>query len=221
MGLETAAIIGLAGAALSAAGTGYQMSASNAEARRMNDEAKAEFIRQGKYQKQASGAFQKSLQDSTPAVQAQQQGEGTTALTDTMNKVAQTPVVTPSSVGNVAPDSLVGQEAQAKNKMSNAVTAQYGGMNEWQLRQWIKDLRAQQQLSLITNAARGSVNTLPLVLQQAQQSAEGDRAIGTGLSTIGGLAGAASSMGDTSTPSWMNMLRKPNINVNPNWSYKI
>src|SRR6267378_2232404 len=217
MGLETGALIALAGLAASAAGTGVQMYSSNEEARRANEAASAELTRQKGYQKQATGAFQKSLGESTPAVQKTQAGEGVGALLDVMGKVSAAPVATPSSVAGIAPSNTQEQETEQANRLSNATAANYGGMTEWSLRQWIKDLRAQQNLGIIQNLARGSEQTLPLMLGQAGQSAEDTRLLGTGLGAAGSAlssygatmprATIPTATGDGSEPSGINLGR--------------
>lgn len=186
MGLETLALVGLA---LSAAGTGAEMYSSAREGEKMNKAAEDEFARQRGYQKEATKTFQGSLAQATPAVQAQQQNIGQQKIQENVAKTqAVARNVIPTSMDS-GPSELVQKEATAAGAAQGAQLGRYQGMDEYSLRQWINNLRAQQQLQVITNLARGSEGTLPFVLNQARQSQEGTRALGQGLGALGSIVG--------------------------------
>lgn len=155
----------------------------------MNKAAEEEFLRQRGYQKEANKVLQGSLGQATPAVQAQQQDIGQQRVQETVAKAQQgVQNVTPTSVAS-GPSEMVQKEAAQTGAMQGAQLGRYQGMDEYSLRQWINNLRAQQQLQVIANLARGSEGTLPFVMNQARQSEAGTQALGQGLGTLGSVLG--------------------------------
>jgi hypothetical protein len=166
------------------------MYSSAKEGEKMNRAAEDEFKRQKGYQKEANAVLQGSLAQATPAVQAQQQDIGQQRVQEAVAKTqAGVQNVTPTSVSG-GPSEMVQKEAAQTGAAQGAQLGRYQGMDEYSLRQWINNMRAQQQLNVIANLARGSAGTLPFVINQARQSEEGTKTVGQGLGAAGSVLGA-------------------------------
>jgi hypothetical protein len=186
MGLEEIALVGLA---LSAAGTGAEVYSADATQRRENKAAEQELARQKGYRKEAIKTFEQNLGQSSPAVQQQQQDLGAQRLLQAASQTNKaTATATPTSVAG-GPSEMVQKEAAGLGQQHTQQLATYQGMDEFMLRQWINNLRTQNQLRVIADMARGSAGTLPLVLNQAAQSQAGTRVLGQGLGALGNVIG--------------------------------
>ena len=178
----------LIGLAVSAAGTGMQIAASKKEQSAMESKAQEELSRQQRYQKEAGGEFQKSLAESGEPQYQKQAAQGSQKLSDAYTNVKNIPLTLPAATASSPSAQIVEDRGtQALNKTSDAARAQLGGVNEFQIQQMIKNLRAQQQLGVIATNARMSQGVEPLELQAAGRSAEGLRGVGSLASTLGGL----------------------------------
>lgn len=191
--MEGATALALAGLAASAAGTGVSMSAQAAARDEANRKTQQELQRQRGFQQQGKQQFAASLGKSGSDVAQKQIDTGTQQHLAEYQKAQALPTAIsqptqldqPSqNLHQQAESAYVGQQGQAR--------AQLGGYSEWDLQQWIKNLRAQQQLGQVQNFARGSQNVLPYELEQAQHSQDTMQGIGTGLSALGALGGGVS-----------------------------
>jgi hypothetical protein len=191
-GAEVLALVALAG---TAAGTGLQMDAASNVRDQENKATSAELLRQKGYQKQATGEFEKSLAQSGPEVAQGQIDTGAANRLAEMNKVAAVPLNTgspldlgtPNPVQSAQSAALLSQQAQAKAKL--------GGYSDYDLAQWIKNLRAQQQLGMYSQFARQSQQVLPYELQDAARSGATESSVGGLVSQLGMLAGLAGASG--------------------------
>ncbi len=73
---------------------------------------------------------------------------------------------------------------------ADAVRARLAGYTDWDLKQAIKNLRAQQELQQIENFSRGSLSILPTELQSAAHAGDTLTGIGGLLSAAGGVGSA-------------------------------
>lgn len=193
---ETAA--GIIALALSAAGTGTSMAASAAEESAMNDKTKAEVLRQKGYQQKSTGEFERSLAQSAPKVAQQQIDSGAEARLGDLTKASQIPISGAGPLDLSAPNTVQAGQAAAQLGQQAQAKAKLGGYSDFDLQQWIKNLRAQQQIGMYGQFAKQSSQVLPYELQAAARSAEDMRGAGTALSAAGmltGLGGAAGAFG--------------------------
>jgi hypothetical protein len=194
-------MVPLVALALSAAGTGTQMAASEAERKKMEDKARAELSRQKGFQRQSQVELQKSIAQSGPDVARKQMDTGKQTLMDQYSKLADLPLAASSAAESIPVSQSTRGAAESTNQAAQQAQANLGSMDEWTLQQSIKNLRAQQQLGLVSSFARGSQGVLPYELQSAQHSAEGLRAAGMGMSLAGSLAGLYGSLGTLAAPA--------------------
>ncbi len=181
--------LALAALALSAAGTGVSMAASKQEQDKMNERATQEMQRQKGFQKQATGEFEKSLGQSGVERAKADTSKGSQILQDQYAKTASLPTGAESASASLPTSQVSEERAGAQNQAARVSQANLGGISEWDINQWIKNLRAQQQLGHIANFARGSANVMPWEIQAASNSRAGEHALGTGLGLAGSLLG--------------------------------
>lgn len=189
---------GLVALALTAAGTGTSMAASAAEQDAMNQKTKQEVLRQKGIQKKSTGEFEKSLAAGAPKVAQQQIDSGAEARLADMQKTAALPIGGASPLEMSSSNAVQAGQAAAQMSQQAQAKAKLGVYSDFDLQQWIKNLRAQQQIGMYGQFARQSAQVLPYELQAAGRSAEDMRGAGTGLSAAGalvGLGGAAGAFG--------------------------
>lgn len=191
-----AAAAALAGLALAGAGTGVSMSAQAAARDEAERKTRQELLRQKGFQQKGQEEFAASLGKSGSDVAKKQIDQGTEAVTAAQQQAGAVPISAsqatsvdsqPQNVHQQAENNYVSQQGNAR--------AQLGGYSDWQLDQWIKNVRAQQQLSQIGNFAHGSQNVLPFELQSAMHSQDDMQAAGTGLGALGALVGGLGAAG--------------------------
>lgn len=185
MGAETIALIA---AGLSAAGAGATIAGNERSRSHMEEQAQNELGRQKGFQRQAQQQFQQSADQSDVqhAMAQQQQGEQQrlAAMSATMSQ----PLLANNNPVDSNSQSITQQQGgQAALGQSAAAQAKLGGMSEWDLQQWIKNIRANQMLGIIGSNARNSAQVLPMELAQAQHSGDALRGVGMGLSALGAL----------------------------------
>jgi hypothetical protein len=164
----------------------------------MNDQVLAELSRQKGYQERSRTLFDQSLAQGTPAVAAQQTGEGARtreAAYTADQAVPITPTVAPGLAG-----SAVQQSAQnAQQARSNTARATNAGYENWLLSQAIKNTHAGQEIGMQSDFAHGSTGLLPLRLQQAQHAGDTLSGIGSGIGLLGSLYGGFSGLSGLSS----------------------
>lgn len=190
---ETA--VGLISLALAAAGTGTSMAASASEKDAMNKKTEAEVLRQQGYQKKSTGEFQQSLAKSGAETAQKQIDTGAAQRLAEMQKIQSVPVGGASPLDLSAPNTVQAGQAAAQLGQQAQAKAKLGGYSDFDLQQWIKNLRAQQQIGMYGQFAKQSAQVLPYELQAAATSAETERGIGTGLSALGSLVGVGGAAG--------------------------
>lgn len=181
-----------------AIGAGVSAYGAQESASSMEDAQKAELTRQRDYQKRAKGVFQEVVKQSTPEVVKRQMDEGTQHQMEQYQKLQQTPL-TSSAAASPAQDS-------AKNAMVSALSNRAaapigGGIPNWNILQAIKDLKARTLLGIVGNTASRSQSVLPFELRQASHAGDPFKFAGQGISTLGGLYGAYSSLNAPKTPN--------------------
>lgn len=168
--------------AATAAGTGLQMDANRRAGQAMNDRTADELRRQRRYQQESDPVFHRSLAESSPAATQRQMDEGAAARLAAMQAVSAvpqtfSPLETPSESQVAGTNAQLMQQALARAKV--------GGYSDWDLRQWIKDLKARQELATISQFANRSNEVLPYELQDAARSSSTESALGGLLSQAG------------------------------------
>lgn len=176
-----------AGAALSAAGTGMQMAAAKQSERAMNKSVASEVKRQRGYRDEAMQAYQRSLAESGRETAERDIGAGEAARAAAYQRLQEIPLAAPSNTQAPVETTSPGRSGAAKEQNMAKQQAAYMGLSEWQLRQLIKNMRAQQHLGMISTIARDSAGVNPFEVQQARHA-------GDTLAGIGGITSAAGSM---------------------------
>ena len=211
MGLSLGAIATLGSLALAGAGTGMQMT-GNAEAQSAeNDATNAELLRQKQYQDQGQSLFKQSLGQSGVETAQKQIATGAVGRQEAMTKQAAIPLTTSQASSPVATQSA--NVVTPKLAQSGAAEAKLGGYSDWDLQQWIKNLRAQQNLAINSQFAQSSDRVLPYELQSASRAGDTMRSIGGALGGLGGLVGTAGKLyvpTSLAGSSW-NMTNTPGI----------
>lgn len=173
------------GAAAAAAGAGLQIAGAEESTNAMNQALAENIAEQGQYQKQATGVFQQSLEQSSPASAQADMAKGVANAEAQYQQLESAPE---SETSTAAQTGSSGQPSSAlvrgKTQQSNTSQAALQGYTEWDLQQQIKDLQANQNLGIIGFNSRNLANILPYQVQQASQA-------GAELTGIGGLVGAA------------------------------
>lgn len=189
-GMTAAGTIGVLSALASAAGAGTSMAAQAAARDKANQDVNRELQRQKGFQQHGKETFVTSLGKSGSDVAKQQIDTGAQQHLAEYQKAQALPSAISQPGQLEAPSQNVHQQAENTyvNQQGQA-RAQLGGLTDWQTQQWIKNLRAQQQLAQNSNFAHGSQNVLPFELEQAAHSQDTMAGIGTGLSALGALGG--------------------------------
>ena len=196
------------GAAAAAAGTGMQMAAASEDRAAMAAAQQAELARQKGYQSEADATFKKSLKESAPESAA---GQLDKAAAD---RAAHYQEIESSTIGTPLPtrpsgNTVVGQPgtnggsatarasadaartASAWSDLGNAAQSRLGSYGDWGLTQSIKNARANQDLAITSNLARGSAEVLPYEMQAAQHKGDALASWGSLVSALGSVAGMA------------------------------
>ena len=173
------------GAILSVIGTGTSI-ASAAKARSdTNNAIQAQINAQKGFQDQATPIVNKSIEDSSPQAALGQIQQGSAQAKDLYGQLGQTPV----SQGLV-PLSAVNTQAVRQSMGQQADAASYGqGLHNYALQQWLSNMNVGNKLGSINTLSEGSAQAAPYLAQLAQQKSAGLSAIGSLLSTAGGVAG--------------------------------
>lgn len=182
--------------ALMAAAAGAQAIGQSQAKRAMESRTRAEMERQRRFREQGAAEFQASLAAGGRDVADEQIAEGTAKRTAEYDAATAVPMgSSTASTLSVVPQQKVGQAGeQAASKLSNRNRGQFMGLSDWQLKQLIKNARANQQLAITANMAQGSANVLPMELQDA--SHKGDTMAGISqLLNAAGLVYGLGSMG--------------------------
>ena len=192
MGVPIAAL----GALAAAGGTAAQVYGNRQVANAQNRAVQAELDRQQSYRQQGKKAFETSLAQSSEPVAREQVQAGADQRLATMDKVAGVPLV--ASQANPVETQGVNVVTPSLQRSATAA-ANLQGYSEWELRQWIKNLRSQQNLRILNQFAQGSANVLPYELQDASHSQDRLISIGQIMQALGGVAGAASGGGSAAS----------------------
>ncbi len=187
MGLETIALV--AGAALSAAGTGVQMNAAHQEHEAMTAKVNQEMLRQQALDVKARSAFHASADQSGVETANKQIAQGTQARADEYTRLGAIPIGA-SEASPLTQTSSQKEAVEGQDTAERGARAAGGGYSESDLQNWIKNIRATQTLGMLGQEARGSAALLPQEIQRASYSKEGQHAVGAGLSALGAVVGA-------------------------------
>lgn len=191
MGAETIALIA---AGLSLAGAGATAVGNEQSHRAMESAAQDEMARQKGYQKKATEQYQQSAAVSDVATAQQQARQGEQQRLEQYAQAAKAPLVATQSPLDTQSQTITQQQGgQAQQQLAGAAQARMGGMSEWDLQQWIKNIRANQMLGIIGANARNSAQVLPMELAGAQHKGDAWRMGGTVLGALGALGGGYAS----------------------------
>lgn len=176
----------LGGLAAAAIGTGLSIAATQEDASAMNRTAQNALNEQAALQNKSTRVAQTSAQQSTlPAAQKSM----ATGQQNAQAQYAQLQGASPASTGLTALDPVRQQQTSDIINQSNAASARLQGYNQWSLDQALKDLQAKEQLGALSQQSGNLQAALPLELQQASHAGDALGLAGTGLSTLGSLAG--------------------------------
>lgn len=191
----------LGGLAASLASTGMQIAANSEVKSNEEDAINAELARQQGYQQQSSRAFLDSTTQANEATANKEIAAGQNTAESAYNKYT-APLATSGGPGATTPTSTVANnQAEQVNQQiaqSNLSRSKLSGYTEWDLAQWIKNLRSQQAINLINTKAQAQESTLPYYLLDAQHSADD---LKTGASVASALGSVLSVAGMTAAPT--------------------
>lgn len=201
----------LVGLAATAAGTGMSI-AGNEESKAAMERARGdELQRQQQFRKEGQKRFDASMKEAG----ADRAKEDIEKAADTRQAAYQQMAQAPQGVTapNVAPqgdrvvaspESGAQQRAEAANNawsnLTSRAQAKLGAVGDWGLQRNIENKRANQDLALIANKSRGSLNVLPFEMDKASHEGDTLRTLGTvatALGSIGMMAGATSPIAAT------------------------
>lgn len=161
----------------------------------------AEIDRQAKYRKEAQAKWEASLKASTPEAAKTVMDAGTQQRNADYAQQQAVPLTQGATPGVGGTQRVVTAPSHAsQDLLANAARARLSGYTEWDLQQGIKDLRAEQALSQISNFSRGSENILPMELNHAAHSGDSLASIGSLIGLAGSLYGGASAISNTASP---------------------
>lgn len=170
-------------------GTGLSVAGSAKSQNAMNDAAKAELYRQGRYQQQAAPLFAQSLARSTAGSAQGNISQGEVNAQTAINKVGAVPMQQAPVAG------LTGTGEQgARAGITNAAAAGNMGYSEYALQQAINNLLTRQRLGLVSNLSGSSAGLAGLDIAHGAQSGASLQGVGSLLGTagyLGGLYGAS------------------------------
>lgn len=189
-GIDTLALISLAAAA---AGTGMQMHAGAQEKDAQEKAVRDEMLRQSGYQRKSTQEYQDSVMKGSPDAVKKNMATDVAARDAELNKATAAPLGGSSALPASSETQKAGQVAQGEQ--SAQARAKMGAYSDYDLEQWIKNLRATQKISTLADFAHQSQAILPFALQDAARSHEGERSAGQLVSALGSLAGAGSAAG--------------------------
>lgn len=201
--------IPLISVAVSAAGTGLSMASQSAQQDAQNKAISAEMLRQRNYSQQASGVFDTSLAQSGRDTADQQIQQGTQKAASAYSKYGGVPMGV--AAPNISPQgnkSVVDAVGNAQTGLANAAGARMQGYSEWDLQQMIKNMRANQNLSVISGESKNSANLLSGDLAGASNA-------GAGLAGLGSILGAA---GSTIGAKWASLPNGGGTPAIDNWT---
>lgn len=171
----------LAGLAATVAGTGISMASSAKAQRAMNQQALSALAAQEGFQRQATPIQKQALQD-VGAAQTQRR------LSDVVQQTR--PIYDQVAAGSQGRSVLPVDNVRANQVISQSrdAAAANSAYSDVALQNWIKQQRAGQQLGVISNLANSQASMAPVLTQLAGQKSANMAAVGSLLSTAGGLA---------------------------------
>jgi hypothetical protein len=184
VGIETVATLG--GLALSAAGTGVSIANARATQERMNDIVRRQVAAAEEFQRQATPEFQRSLGESGAEAARRSLTAGEQTALRGYKEVGGFPTTAPSPF---LEDALVSARTQARIGQSERANAALQGYQNVAVQQYLANLRAQQNLGVISGLAGSKAAITPYLLQSAQNEGQNLAAVGSLLGTAGSLAG--------------------------------
>jgi hypothetical protein len=206
-------ILGIAGLAAAAAGTGLSIAGAKQSQENMNKAVQAELARQQGYQQTGQKLFTQSLEGSTPPKAQSQISSGQEAALGNYQKLASLPLG-----GDVTTAFPVGDKAIAQNVSDYVSQRQQAGsylqgLGQYGVDQYVKDILANARLGINAANSQFSESVLPLEIGKAQQSGAELAGIGQLVSALGSTASTASAIGGgfgkgktaTVTPKTMNV----------------
>lgn len=185
-GLTAAEVAGLA---LSVAGAGASEVARTKEKDAMNHTVSNQLRQQQEYQKKGQGILNERVQGASPLNAKQQMDQGTSEAMSEYGKLNQIPVTASSAASPSASSATTGGETQARVNLFNQAAAPIMGMEDWQTKQAIDDLKTRTMLGQNNQFSQQTASLLPYQLQAASQSQSGLDSVGSLLGTVGGLVG--------------------------------
>lgn len=189
-GIDVASIVSLVAAA---AGTGLQMHAASEEKNAQEKAVQDEMLRQSQYQRKATQEYQNSVMKGTPEQVKRNMVSDTATREAELNKATNASLGGSSALPTSTETQKAGQVQQGQE--SAAARAKMGAYSDYDLEQWIKNLRSQQRIGMLGDFAGHSQNILPFALQDAARSHATERMGGQLLGALGSLAGAGSAAG--------------------------
>jgi len=170
-----------AGAGAQLVGGIMQMIAAKQAQGEMGDALQRELRAQQVFRNQALGVFQPHLQTRGVETARTQIEEGSQKRQQEYGRVGETKFGT-------GQNDKGSSRGQAQMQMRGQARGQLGGYSDWQLRQMIDNIRAQDELNRISNFAGGQANIFPYKMQDAQHSADDLAAMGGLIASLGGGA---------------------------------
>lgn len=206
--------IPLLSVAAAAAGTGLTMASQSAQQDAQNKAISAEMLRQQNYSKQAGSVFDSSLAQSGRTAADSEIAQGVQQASGNYAKYGAVPLGV--AAPNIAPQgdkNVVNAVAGNQNKLASQANANMQGYSEWDLQQMIKNMRTNQNLSVISGESKNSESLLPGDLAGASNAGAGLAGLG---SIVGGLGKTIGSVW-ASQPS-LQLGGADSANMAENWT---
>jgi len=167
-------------------GAGLQAAAASQAQAAARSKTAAEIARQRALEGKAKKQYQASLKESTADVAKETFARGAAEKQTLYEKLSSIPLTQPVvSVGTQASEA----RDAAQLGLSNRGRAVLTGQDLWSLDQMVKNLRANQMLSLVGREAEQSSRILPFELQDASHAGDTLAGVGSLISTLGSLYG--------------------------------
>ena len=206
----------LAGLAASAAGAGQSIAASNSAAANENAIVGNEIKTQQAASKKDQSILGQNLEKSTPEAAQQQIGQGAKLAQGLYNQVSQNPSTQTGSLIGAKNQESGNEQGGDYNKLIQAPAAQLQGLGQLGVDQSLQNQLTGTQLSSTNFLSGLSSQSMPYLLNAAAQQGSEGQAIGSLLSSMGGLAavGGASGLGrlaNTGNGAYSGMFTDPNF----------
>lgn len=199
----------LAGLGLSLVGTGLGVAAAQQDKNAMNSAVQQSLNEQAGYTKKANSAVQGNINQQTGDTARKQIATGAAQQSDLYKSLQSSKLQNQSSVAGMDPVTQARTEAFVDQQ--NRAGSQLAGYGNYATQSGLSNLEGNEQLGIIGTNAKNALDILPYQIQAAGHTGDKLAFAGTGLSTLGSLAGLFGVLNKLKAPG-----NTPAVNPNAN-----